>query len=103
MLCCAERRRELLYWVTSCGRGAQHAAPLHVMRRLLLLTAFILVALNLLAQESAKDKAGIWLDVPFIKQTVEGCGSASIAMLLQYWSAHGTQIAPVREDADAVQ
>jgi ABC-type bacteriocin/lantibiotic exporter with double-glycine peptidase domain len=73
------------------------------MRRLLLLTAFILVALNLLAQESAKDKAGIWLDVPFIKQTVEGCGSASIAMLLQYWSAHGTQIAPEREDADAIQ
>jgi uncharacterized protein YvpB len=55
------------------------------------------------AQESDKDKAGIWLDVPFVKQTVEGCGSASIAMLLQYWSAQGTRIAPEREDADAIQ
>jgi uncharacterized protein YvpB len=49
------------------------------------------------------DKAGIWLDVPFVKQTVEGCGSASIAMLLQYWNAHGTSIATGRDDADAIQ
>jgi uncharacterized protein YvpB len=75
------------------------------MRRLLPLIACLLsiVALTAHAQESEKDKAGIWLDVPFIKQTVEGCGSASIAMLLQYWSAHGTQIASEREDADAIQ
>jgi ABC-type bacteriocin/lantibiotic exporter with double-glycine peptidase domain len=53
--------------------------------------------------DPAASKAGIWLDVPFIKQTVEGCGSASIAMLLRYWSAHGTAIAAEREDADAIQ
>jgi ABC-type bacteriocin/lantibiotic exporter with double-glycine peptidase domain len=53
------------------------------------------------AQEPAT--AGIWLDVPFIKQTAEGCGSASIAMLLQYWSAHGTAISAGRDDADAIQ
>ena len=47
--------------------------------------------------------AGIWLDVPFIKQTAEGCGSASIAMLLKYWGAHGTSVAPGRDDADAIQ
>ena len=55
------------------------------------------------AQDSDSSKAGIWLDVPFIKQTVEGCGSASIAMLLQYWSAHGTKVTPERADADAIQ
>lgn len=49
------------------------------------------------------DKAGIWLDVPFIKQTTEGCGSASIAMLLQYWSGHGTAVAAGRDDAEAIQ
>ncbi len=49
------------------------------------------------------ENAGIWLDVPFIKQTAEGCGSASIAMLLQYWSAHGTPVAAGRDDADAIQ
>ena len=76
-------------------------APLHMPRRLLLLLAIIFLASNSWAQDS--DKAGIWLDVPFIKQTVEGCGSASIAMLLQYWSAHGTHIAAEREEADAIQ
>jgi ABC-type bacteriocin/lantibiotic exporter with double-glycine peptidase domain len=75
------------------------------MRRLVLLIANFLVAAGTfpLAQAQDADKAGIWLDVPFIKQTVEGCGSASIAMLMQYWSAHGTQIAAEREDADAIQ
>ena len=78
-------------------------APLHIMRKVFLLIACLVASSVLFAQESDKDKAGIWLDVPFVKQTVEGCGSASIAMLLQYWSAHGTQIAPEREDADAIQ
>src|SRR5215813_4267495 len=48
-------------------------------------------------------KAGVWLDVPYIKQTEEGCGSASLAMLLQYWSAHGADVPPDRADADAIQ
>jgi predicted double-glycine peptidase len=61
----------------------------------------LFAALSLYAQ--ATDKAGIWLDVPFIKQTAEGCGSASIAMLLQYWSAHGTTVVAGRDDADSIQ
>ena len=74
-----------------------------IARRFLLLIAFVFLASNTHAQDSSSSKAGIWLDVPFIRQTVEGCGSASIAMLLQYWSAQGTHIAPEREDADAIQ
>lgn len=27
----------------------------------------------------------IWLDVPFVQQQKEGCGPASIAMVMQYW------------------
>jgi uncharacterized protein YvpB len=49
------------------------------------------------------ETAGVWLDVPFIKQTEEGCGSAAIAMLLRYWGAHGTPIASGRDDAAAIQ
>jgi len=60
-----------------------------------------LAAASLCAQQTGK--AGIWLDVPFIKQTREGCGSASIAMLLQYWSAHQTVVPAGRDDADAIQ
>jgi ABC-type bacteriocin/lantibiotic exporter with double-glycine peptidase domain len=45
---------------------------------------------------------GAWLDVPFVKQEKNGCGAASIAMVMQYWqkqqgrssndSAQATQI-----------
>ena len=42
---------------------------------------------------------GVWLDVPFVKQEKDGCGSASLAMLLQYWQAQSGQA--VGEGADA--
>lgn len=28
---------------------------------------------------------GVWLDVPFVKQSKDGCGAASIAMVMRYW------------------
>jgi len=32
----------------------------------------------------------IWIDVPFVKQERNGCGAASIAMVMQYWQRqHG--------------
>ena len=34
---------------------------------------------------SAGQQSGIWLDVPFVKQEKNGCGAASIAMVMQYW------------------
>lgn len=45
-----------------------------------------------------------WIDVPFVKQPAEGCGAASIAMVMQYWvhqhpSTPG--LAAVREDGDS--
>jgi len=52
---------------------------------------------------TTENKAGVWLDVPYVKQTEEGCGSASLAMLLQYWAAHGADIPAERSDADAIQ
>lgn len=27
----------------------------------------------------------MWIDVPFVRQPAEGCGAASIAMVMQYW------------------
>ena len=37
----------------------------------------------------ASQAAGVWLDVPFIKQEKDGCGAASIAMVMQYWQKRG--------------
>jgi predicted double-glycine peptidase len=33
----------------------------------------------------AAEDSGVWLDVPFVKQEKDGCGAASIAMVMQYW------------------
>ncbi len=33
----------------------------------------------------AVDPGGVWLDVPFLKQEKNGCGAASIAMVMQFW------------------
>lgn len=64
-----------------------------------LIAAFLLLA----GRQTSGQRAGVWLDVPFVKQSEEGCGSASISMLLQYWNAHGTKVAPERVDAAAIQ
>ncbi len=61
------------------------------------------VVAALSSQVTPEQSAGIWLDVPYVKQTEDGCGSASIAMLLQYWGAHGTVIAAERADAANIQ
>lgn len=36
----------------------------------------------------AADPAGVWIDVPFVAQQGEGCGAATIAMVMQYWQQH---------------
>src|SRR5258708_24879402 len=57
----------------------------------------------LLAQGAPAKNSGVWLEVPYVKQTEDGCGSAAIAMLLQYWGAHGAPIATGRADVAAIQ
>lgn len=44
---------------------------------------------------------GVWLDVPFIRQEKDGCGAASIAMVMQYWRAQ--QGKPIDSSADATE
>ncbi len=67
------------------------------------LTLFLVLFLGPSARTGPQERAGIWLDVPFVKQTEDGCGSAAISMLLQYWSAHGAAIDSLRFDAAAIQ
>jgi ABC-type bacteriocin/lantibiotic exporter with double-glycine peptidase domain len=49
----------------------------------------------------AQESAGAWLDVPFVKQEKNGCGSASIAMVMQYWFAQ--QRRPLDDSARATE
>jgi ABC-type bacteriocin/lantibiotic exporter with double-glycine peptidase domain len=47
------------------------------------------------------DLPGVWLDIPFVKQEKDGCGAASIAMVMQYWRAQQGQ--PAYDTSDAAQ
>ena len=64
---------------------------------------FLLLFLGRFAQTAPQEGAGVWLDVPFIKQSEDGCGSAAISMLLQYWNAHGMAVDAHRADAEVIQ
>ena len=33
----------------------------------------------------AAEQQGMWLDVPYVRQEKNGCGAASIAMVMKYW------------------
>ncbi|HEV2522857.1 MAG TPA: C39 family peptidase [Candidatus Acidoferrales bacterium] len=34
----------------------------------------------------ASPPSGLWIDVPYVAQSADGCGSASISMVMQYWT-----------------
>jgi ABC-type bacteriocin/lantibiotic exporter with double-glycine peptidase domain len=63
----------------------------------------LLFFLGRAARPAPQETAGVWLDVPYVKQSEDGCGSAAISMLLQYWHAHGAGIDSQRADAAAIQ
>ena len=52
-----------------------------MFRWVTLLISFLLASRMGLAAELP----GIWLDVPFVRQEKNGCGAASVAMVMQYW------------------
>jgi ABC-type bacteriocin/lantibiotic exporter with double-glycine peptidase domain len=47
--------------------------------------------------------SGVWLDVPFIKQQKDGCGSAVIAMVMQYWQAQKSVAVDLASDPEIIQ
>ncbi len=47
--------------------------------------------------------SAIWLDVPFVKQEKDGCGAASIAMVLQYWQLRQGQRRGPEASAEQIQ
>lgn len=63
------------------------------------LTTPIILAVALIAGDSSGEK---WLDVPYVKQVAAGCGSASIAMVMQYWVRYSSGIAPAASDAERI-
>jgi ABC-type bacteriocin/lantibiotic exporter with double-glycine peptidase domain len=50
---------------------------------------------------AAGEPPGVRLDVPFVRQEKNGCGAASIAMVMQYWQRQQGQ--PATADAAEIQ
>ena len=64
---------------------------------------FLMLTLGPRVEAAPEETAGVGLDVPFVKQSEDGCGSAAISMILQYWNGHGVRIDARRADAQAIQ
>jgi ABC-type bacteriocin/lantibiotic exporter with double-glycine peptidase domain len=61
----------------------------------------LLVLVGACALLRAGEGSGVWLDVPFVKQEKNGCGAASIAMVMQFWQRQ--QGVTPNSDSDAPQ
>ncbi len=55
------------------------------MPRTIICAAISVLLVPACALAGAGETANLWLDVPFVAQTKDGCGAASIAMVMQYW------------------
>ena len=49
------------------------------------------------------ETAGTWIDVPFVMQTKDGCGSASISMVIRYWENRSGQTALATANPEKIQ
>src|ERR1700756_4886266 len=45
----------------------------------------------------------VWLDVPFVKQEKNGCGAASVAMVMQFWQRQQGRALDAASDASQIQ
>ncbi len=70
------------------------------MRRFALLF-FFLAAVGAAARDSAPK--ALWIDVPFVHQPREGCGAASLAMVMQYWAQQQGRVATGRQRCCSIQ
>lgn len=51
----------------------------------------------------AAGSGGMWIDVPFVAQTKDGCGSASISMVMRYWEKKLGRTASSAADSEKIQ
>jgi ABC-type bacteriocin/lantibiotic exporter with double-glycine peptidase domain len=51
----------------------------------------------------AAETPSLWIDVPFVAQVKNGCGSAAMAMVMDYWDKKGGRSASSASDAEKIQ
>jgi ABC-type bacteriocin/lantibiotic exporter with double-glycine peptidase domain len=65
--------------------------------------AALYVATARLMLPAAAGSSGVMLDVPFVAQPKNGCGAASIAMVMQYWERNRDNGHTQRADVETIQ
>ena len=65
----------------------------------LLLLSFPMLALPI----RAEGQSAIWIDVPFVAQPRDGCGAASISMVMRYWAQQKHTAVTGATDVAAIQ
>jgi ABC-type bacteriocin/lantibiotic exporter with double-glycine peptidase domain len=63
----------------------------------------LLVASAWVETPAAVPLTAVWIDVPFVHQPKEGCGAASIAMVMRYWAAQQGTVPSADTDVAAIQ
>ena len=56
-----------------------------------------------IAQAQSQGPASVWIDVPFVRQPNEGCGAASLAMVMTYWAAQQGKTPGIQSDVAKIQ
>ena len=65
--------------------------------------ALLVLCAASLKLDLAAETSGAWIDVPFVSQTSDGCGSASISMVIRYWESKNGQSDPPIANAERIQ
>src|SRR6266699_2279928 len=71
-----------------------------IVRVTFALLVIIAAGLNI---DLAAGTPGAWIDVPFVAQTQDGCGSASVSMVIRYWENMGGRTVAASADPEKIQ
>ena len=63
----------------------------------------LIILSGVLQPNLGAETAGTWIDVPFVAQLGDGCGSASISMVVRYWENRRGQAASLTADPEKIQ
>lgn len=65
--------------------------------------AALLILAGCVAAAEVSGSSGVMLDVPFVAQPKNGCGAASIAMVMQYWERDPGQSHTAQANVETIQ
>jgi ABC-type bacteriocin/lantibiotic exporter with double-glycine peptidase domain len=63
----------------------------------------LLIVLGAASVLVAEAPRALWIDVPFVTQPREGCGAASLSMVMQYWAGKERMAASADSDVAKIQ